>query len=171
MKKILLISTGFLVLVGLVNLLVPFVSSLKPSKQVLGERPKYDLSLIDKGSYRLLDLKRQEDLKVLIIHDWDGKKYTYIFPSRDNKIPMPGNYWGPHIKLHLCADFRPELEGGVQIQEYGLIKCHDKKIVSGDRENWEWRYNGEKINQIAPWVPGLPKIDHEIVGNYLYLNY
>jgi len=100
MKNILLAAVLVTGVVGILALSLVFIQSMSPSEKVLSERPFFDISEFEKGSYRFEYLGKEQAKKLMILHNWNGEIYTYWFPVNSGKIPMPDNYWADHDHFH-----------------------------------------------------------------------
>ena len=170
MKELFLKATIAMALMGVALLSTSFFSSMNPSKKVLSERSQHDISSIEKGSYRTDLFREDQDTRVMIIHDWNGKIFTHLLPLKAGKVLMPDNVWAEYRSDYHCSDFRPELNNKDQLKKEGLIGCHDKLTPSWARTRWLWKYNGEKHSKEPSWSPNMITVQHEIVGNTLYVN-
>jgi len=171
MRKFLLATTLVLGSIGVLALSLVFIQSMAPSKKVLSERPFFDISKLEKGSYRFEYLGKEQKRKLLIIHDWDGELYTYWFPVNSGKIPMPDNNYWPAYGFYQCEDFRPDLDENNLIEKNGVISCKDESTPDWGKSSWLWTYSGERYNAEASWTPNLMNPGHESINNILYVNY
>ena len=169
-KKHLLLAAFLFVIVGVSSISLLFAKSLSPSRKVLAERPFFDIEELSDGSYRFENLSDYTSLRLLIIHDLDSALYTYIFPENDGKIPMPDNYWDSYTGYHHCTDFRPQLDENNRLKKDGVVKCFDQSLPDWGEDLWAWRYNGERSNRGAGWLPDLMAVELEIIGSKIYIN-
>ena len=143
---------------------------MNPSRKALSDRSEHNIASIEIGSYRTDIFKKDQDTRIMIIHDWDGTIFTHLLPVKAGKVLMPDNYWAEYKSDYHCSDFRPELGSNLQIKKQGLIGCQDQLTPNWARKYWLWKYNGEKYNQQASWLPNMITVQHEIVGTTLYVN-
>jgi len=170
MKKYLLRATIVMAFIGVALLSTPFINSMNPSRKVLSERSQHNIASIEKGSYRTDIFRNYHDKRIMIIHDWDGTFFTHLLPVKAGNVLMPYYHWSEYRSEYHCSDFRPGLSNNAQIEKHGLIGCQDQLTPSWAKKYWLWKYNGEKFNKHASWLPNMITVQHEVVGNTLYVN-
>jgi len=57
------------------------------------------------------------------------------------------------------------------IEKSGVISCKDEITPDWGKSAWLWKYDGERYNTEASWVPNLMTLRHEIINNTLYVNF
>jgi hypothetical protein len=156
-----------MLLAGIVLASSPFIFSMKPSAKAKAARSQHNISRLEIGQFILEPFSRDNawNAMVLIIRDWDGSIYSYMAPTEDGKVVMPDRWWG--WGYYNCSNFGPEVGANNKIKQSGVIKCHDKDVPKWRREEWAWSYSGKSQR---PWMENMYSPDHEIKGNYLYIN-
>ena len=131
MRRVLIVATSILGLVGVTLVLVPFSSSMHPSERAKAARSQHDISNLSTGEFIFERFGRESawEEKVLIIRDWDNSIYAYLVPTELDQVAIPDRFWG--FAVYLCSDFRPELDSNQKIKVSGVITCHDREAPGG----------------------------------------
>ncbi len=165
-KKILAISTLLMGTVGITLVLMPFVLSLFPSNRAYAALPRYDISDLYRGSYKLVTLDRAFETfngfkqSVFFIKTKAGEIRAWSVYTKNGDIGMPDYHWWR--VYNTCRNFGPDVINGV-IDEDSYIQCHDKNLPQWQSNNWRWNLEGKALTQN---VTDMNQVDGFVEGDF-----
>lgn len=145
-RKLLLLLVIFWAALGVVLLQTPFWKALTPSAQAEANLPRFDISGLRNGSYKIFlnesFPKTHNDFSwhVMVVKKPDGNIVAFDIPMKEGKVGFPDfHWWRP---AWLCEDFYPKQTAGQGF----TFKCRDNK----NEENawlseYEWDSEGKNI--------------------------
>ncbi len=169
-KKILTISTLLMAIVGITLTLMPFVLSLFPSNRAYAALPRYDISDLYPGSYKLVTPDSAFETfngfkqSVFFIKTKAGEIRAWSVYTKNDEIGMPDYHWWR--VYYTCREFGPGVINGV-IDEDSYIQCHDKKLAQWQSNNWRWNLKGKALTQNVTdmnEVKGFIEGDFYVIG-------
>jgi hypothetical protein len=157
-------------IVGITIALIPFVLSLFPSDRAYAALPRYDISDLNHGSFKLVIPDRAFETfngfkqSVFFLKTKAGEIRAWKVYTKNGEIGMPDYHWWR--TYFTCRDFRPGIINGV-IDENSYIQCHDKNISQWQSNNWRWNLDGKALTQNVTdmnQVKGFIEGDFYVIG-------
>ena len=164
---------------------VPFFGSLKPSEKAEANRPRIDISDLNKGTFKIVEHSKFGYLYVkhpkfgvlygdymwglFFYKDNNGAVHVWDVPILNGHVAMPDmRWWVPTFE---CKHFGPSLTDGL-VDESLPIKCHDVvHDVDPDMawwlEQWQWSINGKNLKGMVSdmnQATGIIEQDYFIYG-------
>lgn len=168
-RKALTMLTLATAVVGIAMLLVPFGLSLFPNDRAYAALPRFDISDILPGTYKLATLPKAPETfngfkqSVYFIKTQNGDLRAWVVYAKNGEIGMPDYHWWQ--TYYTCREFGPDLKDGV-IDENSLIRCHDKDPSPGFTDHWRWKLDGKAISQ---YIDDMQPAGGEVEGHYFVL--
>jgi len=170
-KKTLIITVSIFTLTGVSISLWPLLASLQPNAKGDAALPRFKVSLLEKGEFRIARHPIYGDLYNGFIHSiflyrkHNGDFVAYNIPTKYGKVGLPDNaWWRPGYE---CIDFGPTIIDK-KVDESLPIKCHDKFQISESwLEQWEWTIDGKSLEPgIVDMQPthGVIEGEHFVLG-------
>jgi hypothetical protein len=146
-RRLLEIGLVLVVLVGLVGLAVPFVSSLNPSATAGAGLPRLSIADLEPGTYRYFLVTEGRDVRegFLVLRRYYGDFGVFQVRFRGDKVVMPDLHWWSWGND--CINFVPvPMEG--RLSPGGTIHCADPGLGEGSNAQHRWDYFGKNLGSM-----------------------
>ena len=155
-RRVLLTLTCALAILGLTQLIVPFVASLSPSARADAALDRILVSDMKEGSSRIVPLAKAAISSagwqpgLFVLRRADGTYRAWAVPLRNGHVGLPDiHWWRPMVE---CEQFGPTLRGGL-IDASAPIKCHQGVISKGWADQWQWSVDGKSAGGVDDLEP------------------
>ena len=168
-RRVLLTLTSALALVGLTQLMVPFVASLSPSARADAALDRILVSDMKEGSSLIVPLAKAAISSagwqpgLFVLRRADGTYRAWAVLLRNGHVGLPDiHWWRPMVE---CEQFGPTLRDGL-IDASAPIKCHQGVISSWWADQWQWSVDGKSVGAVDDLEPaqGVFEGDYFVVG-------
>lgn len=155
-KSLLVITTSIFICIGVIYLSIVFASSLRPSARAEANRPHFNISELEIGTFQNLNT---ESDRYLVIKDYDSTLHVYWLPFRNDKVYLPDEMW--FRAYYPCSNFGPEMNEERKIKKDGRIICHDTENFLPEHS---WTYRGHNLGKYTEdMAPAKFRIDQSFL--------
>jgi hypothetical protein len=170
-KRILKITVGLCMLVGLTGMAVPFFASMSPSEKVYAELPRINISDLKIGRYKIVKHPAAATwgrsgigYSILVYRLQSSEIKAWSVPSKNGAVLMPDlHWWRP---MYPCENFGISAAGSNSYNELS-IQCNDSDTPEWWADKWKWSIDGKnysrQVDDMEPLI-GTEENGYFVIG-------